>query len=123
LVFFFSYTPSKTECPETRGNESLPCKSFNKANVNMFFDNLSTVLERHSFKASDIWNVNETGVTTVQRPNRVVARRGHKQIGSMTSAEQGTLVTVAVSAAGNSVPPYFVFPRVHFKEWATWKQR
>jgi len=36
----------------------------------------------------------------------------------MTSAERGTLVTVAVavSAAGNSILPYFVFPRVHFKD-------
>ncbi|CAK1588432.1 unnamed protein product [Parnassius mnemosyne] len=36
----------------------------------------------------------------------------------MTSAERGTLVTVAVaiSALGNMVPPFFVFPRVHYKE-------
>ena len=92
--------------------------SFNKVNVNQFFDNLSDVLERFSFQVSDIWNVDETGVTTVQRPDKVIARRGNKQIGSMTSAERGTLVTLAtaVSAAGNTVPPYFVFPRVHFKD-------
>ena len=92
--------------------------SFNEVNVKLFFDNLSDVLVRYAFQPSDIWNVDETGVTTVQRPDKVVARRGHKQVGSMTSAERGTLVTlaVAVSAAGNSTPPYFVFPRVHFKE-------
>lgn len=60
--------------------------------------------------------MDETGVTTVQKPNRVIAGRGFKQIGRITSAERGALVTmaVAVSAAGNSIPPFFVFPRAHF---------
>jgi len=26
-------------------------------------------------------------------------------------------LTFAVSALGNSVPPYFIFPRVHFKDY------
>ncbi|KAB0790292.1 hypothetical protein PPYR_15372 [Photinus pyralis] len=62
--------------------------------------------------------MDETGITTVQRPDRIVARKGFRQIGSLTSAERGTLVTmaIAVSAAGNSIPPLFVFPRVHFKD-------
>lgn len=51
-------------------------------------------------------------------PNRVIARRGIKNLGKMTSAERGTLATVAVaiSALGNIVPSFFVFPRVHYKE-------
>ncbi|KZR97022.1 Uncharacterized protein APZ42_008323, partial [Daphnia magna] len=55
---------------------------------------------------------------TVQVPDRIVGRRGKKQIGSLTSQERGTLVTLcmAVSAVGNSVPPFFVFPRVHMKD-------
>lgn len=91
--------------------------SFNETNVRTFFKNLSDLYERYHFGANDIYNMDETGMTTVQRPDRVVARRGFKQIGSLTSAERGTLVTlaVAVSAAGNSIPPLFVFPRVHFK--------
>ena len=49
----------------------------------------------------------------MQKPCRIVARRGMKQVGFITSAERGTLVTVAfaVSAIGNT---FFVFPRVHF---------
>lgn len=95
--------------------------SFNPYNVNKFFDNLSKVLDRHRFQPGDIWNVDETGITTVQRPQRVVARKGMKQIGALTSAERGCLVTMAfaVSATGNSVPPYFIFPRVHFREHFT----
>ncbi|KAF2880132.1 hypothetical protein ILUMI_26043 [Ignelater luminosus] len=91
--------------------------SFNKYNVSMFFANLTTVYQRLNLSPGDIWNVDETGITTVQVPNRIIARRGIKSLGKMTSAERGTLVTVAVavSALGNIVPPFFVFPRVHYK--------
>lgn len=92
--------------------------SFNKVNVNKFFDNLATVMERHGFPPSDIYNMDESGLVTVQRPNRVIARKGFKQIGALTSAERGCLVTiaVAVSAIGNTVPPLFVFPRVNYRD-------
>lgn len=92
--------------------------SFNKTNVELFFNNLASVIDRYHFRPNDIYNMDETGITTVQRPDRVIARRGFKQIGSLTSAERGTLVTmaIAVSAGGNSVPPFFIFPRVHYKD-------
>lgn len=92
--------------------------SFNKTNVAAFFANLKTVLDRMHLGPGDIWNMDETGVTTVQKPDRVIARRGYKQVGRIVSSERGTLVTlaVAVSALGNSIPPFFVFPRVHFRE-------
>lgn len=94
------------------------CTSFNKHNTGLFFDNLDSVLKKLNITAADIWNIDETGVTTVQRPDRIVARRGFRQIGRVTSAERGSLVTMAlaVSATGNSVPPFFVFPRVNFKD-------
>lgn len=91
--------------------------SFNKHNTSLFFNNLRIVYHRLKLSPGDIWNVDETGVTTVHTPNRVVARRGVKQLGKMTSGERGTLVTVAVavSALGNAIPPLFVFPRVNYK--------
>jgi hypothetical protein len=65
-----------------------------------------------------IWTRQELLLSKNQKPNKIVARRGFKQIGRITSAERGTLVTLAfaVSALGNSVSPYFIFPRVHFKD-------
>ncbi|KAJ8376193.1 hypothetical protein SKAU_G00067730 [Synaphobranchus kaupii] len=90
--------------------------SFNRTNVQNFFVNFQRVLEREHLQAKDIWNVDKTGVTTVQVPEKVVATKGTKQIGAMTSGERGTLVTaaVAVSAQGNTIPPYLVFPRKRF---------
>lgn len=75
-------------------------------------------MTRYGFGPEDVWNVDETGITTVQKSNKVVARRGWKQVGRMTSAERGTLVTLtmSVSAIGNSVPPFFISPRVNYRE-------
>lgn len=92
--------------------------SFNRTNVNAFYDNLQIVMDRDHFEPQDIYNVDETGVTTVQKPDRVVARRGTRQVGALTSAERGTLVTLAfaANALGNVIPPMFVFPRIRYQE-------
>ena len=84
-----------------------------------YFDKLTGVLDRHKIEPSRIWNIDETGCTTVQKPVAIVAAKGAKQVGGMTSGERGQLVTVcaAVSATGNTVPPMFVFPRVHYHAW------
>ena len=47
--------------------------SFNRENVKNFFDKLAEVMDRYKFMPNDIWNVDETGVSTVQKPNKVVA--------------------------------------------------
>lgn len=93
--------------------------SFNKFKVGVFFDNLKKVFSRHKFQSADIWNMDETGLTTVQKPGKIIGRRGVKQIGAITSGERGTLVTIAtaVSATGIGIPPYLVFPRVNFREY------
>lgn len=91
--------------------------SFNRLNVATFFDNLDVVMQRYKFEPHQIFNVDETGVTTVQKPEKIIAERGAKQVGRVTSAERGTLVTVCctVNAGGNSIPPVFIFPRVYFR--------
>jgi len=75
-------------------------------------------MKRHKFGPHQIYNVDETGVTTVHRPHKVIASRGSKQVGQVTSRERGTLVTLccAVNVLGNSLPPFFVFPRVYYKD-------
>nr|CAH7746660.1 unnamed protein product [Callosobruchus chinensis] len=74
-------------------------------------------MNRDHFEPQDIYNVDEIGVTTVQKPDRVVARQT-KQVGALTSGERGTLVTLAFAATalGNSIPPVFVFPRIRYQE-------
>ncbi|KAJ8889642.1 hypothetical protein PR048_009142 [Dryococelus australis] len=70
--------------------------------------------DNHIFTPERISNVDETGVSTV--PNKkfkVLPLRGKKQVGALTSAERGTLVTaeVCMSASGMLMPVMFVFPR------------
>lgn len=62
------------------------------------------MLDKHIFHAED---KDETGVTTVQNPENIVSRRSGRQVGSSTSAERGTLVTLAcaVNALGIGFHP------------------
>ena len=74
-------------------------------------------MDRYKFTPNDIWNVDETVVSTVQKPNKVVALKGVKQVGSITSSERGQMITIcsAGNAEGNFVPVMLVFPRKKFK--------
>ncbi|KAI9555040.1 hypothetical protein GHT06_020337 [Daphnia sinensis] len=68
--------------------------SFNRHNCDAFFDNYDRLLTRENISLDCVWNMDETGVTTVMPPEKIVGRRGQKQIGAIVSAERGTLVTV-----------------------------
>lgn len=74
-------------------------------------------MDTNKFEPQDIYNIDETGCTTVQKPGSVVAQRGVKQIGSVTSAERGQSVTVinTITAAGSVLPPFFILPRVNYR--------
>ena len=52
----------------------------------------------------------------MQKPSTVVSSTRKKQVGAVTSAEQGILVTTvaAISANGSFLPPFYVFPRVRW---------
>lgn len=92
--------------------------AFNKHNVGLFFENLKSLLQRYSFRPDQIWNVDETGITTVHKPKKIVACRGLKQVSKVTSAERGQLVTVcaAINASGNHLPPFMIFPRKNWQQ-------
>ena len=61
--------------------------SFNRENVKNFFKIYTDILQRHHFDPSRIYNVDETGVSTVQACPKVFVKRGVKQVGAMTSGE------------------------------------
>lgn len=92
--------------------------NFNRVNVNKFFDNLDAVMDRHKFCPNNIYNVDETGCTTVQKTSKIIATKGVKQVGGIVTQERGTLVTVcvAVNALGQSIPPMFIFPLKRYNE-------
>ena len=84
--------------------------AFNRYTVNEFFDNLASVMDRYKFTPNRIFNVNEIGVTMVQSPKQMLAAKGTKQIGSITSRERGQLVTLFAA----SVQLVIIFHRILF---------
>ena len=94
--------------------------SFNPHNVMQFYNNLEIIMQREP-KFGDgtrICNLDETGTTTVHIPPKLIAEKGVKQVSKCTSGEKGTLATTCciINAAGNSLPPAMIFPRVHFRD-------
>ncbi|KAK3726586.1 hypothetical protein RRG08_041818 [Elysia crispata] len=75
-------------------------------------------MEKHKFRPECIWNIDETGCSTVQTPRRQLAKKGEKRVGSIVSHEKGSTITLcgAVNAIGNSIPPFLIFPRVNVQE-------
>ncbi|XP_001200652.1 uncharacterized protein LOC764371 [Strongylocentrotus purpuratus] len=73
--------------------------AFNRPVVDKFFDNLARVMDKYKFSPSEIYNTDETGRTTVQKPAAVVTEKGKKQVGAITSAERGELVTVVYTVS------------------------
>ncbi|CAM1295476.1 Uncharacterised protein r2_g465 [Pycnogonum litorale] len=92
--------------------------AFNRHTAGEFYDNLAGELDRYQFRPEDIYNLDETGCRTVQNPRNIVTQTGKKQVGSVTSAERGELVTVVytINASGQVLPPMFIFPRKNFRD-------
>ncbi|KAJ8951547.1 hypothetical protein NQ318_020420 [Aromia moschata] len=71
-------------------------------------------MEKIKFKANRIFNVDETGITTVQtKCPKVYDPKGAKKLGAAISGERGRTITgvFCVSASGNYVPPMLIYPR------------
>jgi len=60
-----------------------------------------------------VYNLDETGVTIVHRPGKVVTEVGRRNVHAITSAEKGKTHTIlaCVSATGYVLPPMMIYPR------------
>ncbi|XP_076035777.1 uncharacterized protein LOC143021873 isoform X2 [Oratosquilla oratoria] len=105
--------------PESTSVASV--QAFNKQSVGEFFDIWTKTQAEKMFGPESVYNLDETGITTVQNVPKILATREQKQIGQTAAAERGTLITVCccVNAVGRSLPPAMIFPRVHFKDFMT----
>jgi hypothetical protein len=94
--------------------------SFSKLNVQQFFNNVKAVHEKHGpFPPQRIYNVDETGLSTVHVPPKILVPKGIMLLGSITFGERGQNVTLiaAINAVGDHLPPMLIFPRVRYKEF------
>ena len=93
---------------------------FNRPAVDNFFCKLKEALLRDgTISPQNISNLDETGISTVVKPSKILAKKGVKQIGRISSAERGVSMTMCccINAIGNALPPVYIFPRVHFKNY------
>jgi hypothetical protein len=68
--------------------------AFNKEEIVKFDDNLQDVMMKYQFTPDKIYNVDETVISTVQKPGRIPAEKGGKRVGTTASWERGRNVTV-----------------------------
>ncbi len=94
---------------------------FNRQKVKMYFDLLgNTLFDENGTRLippENVYNVDETGLTVCQKSQKILAKKGKKNVGVITSAERSKTITVVccVSASGNYEPPMFIYPRVRMK--------
>lgn len=83
--------------------------------MNIFYDNLELVFAKHIFAARHVYNVDETGISGIHKPLRILTENCRKQVGAITSNERGQSTTVAccMSAAGDFMSRMFSFKRDH----------
>ncbi|KAJ4435944.1 hypothetical protein ANN_18567 [Periplaneta americana] len=92
---------------------------FNRVKCDLFFNNLTELQGKYKFSPTQIYNMDETGITTVpNKAPKIVTTKGKRAVGKVSSAERGQLVTAVccMNAAGNYVPPALIFPRKREKE-------
>lgn len=117
--WFYSFKARHPELTyrEPQATSLARVKGFNKENVYEFFDILQKIVEENAIDATRIFNVDESGVSTVQtKCKKVLAQRGKKQVGAVSSGERGvnTTIVCCTSASGSYVPPMIIFKR---KQW------
>ena len=87
----------------------------NKETIDGFFAKLGAIFGQLNLiaKPSQIFNADETGVTIVHKPSKVIAHIGRHNVPSLTSVDKGKTHTVlaCVSASGQVLSPFMVYPR------------
>ncbi|CAI6356829.1 unnamed protein product [Macrosiphum euphorbiae] len=87
---------------------------FNKVAYTQFFNLLTGCIDKYKLNANRIYNCDETGITVNPKgQSKVLATKGKRQVGILTTAELGETVTAVIcfSASGACVPPMLIFPR------------
>ena len=79
------------------------------------FDVYKEILEDGTYDNASIWNTDESGISNVQKHGKIIAMRGSRTVGKMTSGERGQNVTIicGMNAAGQyiRIPHFFLFAR------------
>ena len=75
---------------------------------------LKIELHKHDTHASRIWNVDEFGLVSVHHPLKIMALKGMKQVGILTTGEHGKTIAIicCFNAAGTHLLQHlFLHPK------------
>ena len=85
------------QCPEPINMDRA--NAFKKDQVHLFFDIYSELVERLNIGPKKIWKLDESGLSTVQRPKKLSATKGVRNVCQATSGERGTNVSAIYAAS------------------------
>ncbi|KAG0713848.1 Jerky -like [Chionoecetes opilio] len=108
--YMFRHPRLALKAPE--GMSLARAMAFNRVNVEVFFKAYVEAVERHSFMPARIFNLDESGLSTVMKPCKVVCEKG-RPVASQVARERGNHMTFVgiVNAAGHGFPPVFIIAR------------
>ena len=74
-------------------------------------------MNKYNFQPHQIFNCDESGLTCVHKPLKVVTPKGKRVVASATSGERGVTTTIIItySASGTYIPPMMIFKRKRMK--------
>lgn len=80
--------------------------NFNKANE-LFCSKYKELLAKYNIASENIYNVDESGMSTVHAPLKFIGSRGINEVRNIASAERGNNVAVirSINALGNCIAP------------------
>ena len=99
-------TPQElSEARAQRANATIVKDHFNK---------LQQIIHENSLTASQIWNMDETGFVIVPKLEKVIARKGSRQVHKIAHGNSHDHISVAptISAAGTYIPPLIIYKGV-----------
>lgn len=98
---------------KSEGLSLARAKGMNRTDVDYFFNLLLEILTTNNLldKPGNIFNVDETGIQINNKPGKVLATKGAKDVYSLTTSERGENVSLVscCSAEGYFLPPVLIF--------------